>query len=535
MQRTRLAMLILLVCGVTAPPVASADPPASWRVIGGAPSTIATHPHQVGLVFASATSAFTGQYCGGTIVDARHVVTAAHCVESPGDEPLEIQPADVEVFAGATTLSSAVPAQARRVAVTKVSFFPGWDPRTFDKDLAVLELAEDVVGPSADPDAAPATPATPADGALLAPGAALTVSGWGNTSTTTNAFPDDLRAVDVKAVAEATCNGPTSYAGGVVAATMVCASDVGKDSCQGDSGGPLVSGAPGSWTLVGVVSWGNGCAVPDFPGVYTRLTNPELNAFVANRASLPSRPVVAGSTASVTGTPKVGATLTCTHGAVSGDGTSVSYTWVRAPETVIPGATQSTYVPAAADLDRAVFCIATARNAGGYTTREAPPSATVAAADPVPEPTPTPTPAPPQATPTPAPTATPVPTPTPTPTPVVVVDRTPPSGKLLKRTCTARTCTLTVRLTDTGSAIGLRKVTAKSATKVRYRCGPATRRRTCLRTETRTASVTRTASTSYRVTGRKLRRGARYVFTVVATDTSGNSRTLRYSSLTKRR
>ena len=84
----------------------------------------------------------------------------------------------------------------------------------------------------------------------------------------------------IKVLTNAACtNSQTSYNSGDITARMMCAgvSGGGKDACQGDSGGPLVSSGtgdgvtPGSnYELVGVVSWGYGCAAANAPGVYSR-------------------------------------------------------------------------------------------------------------------------------------------------------------------------------------------------------------------------------------------------------------------------
>ena len=68
----------------------------------------------------------------------------------------------------------------------------------------------------------------------------------------------------------------TSYASSVITSNMVCAgfSEGGKDSCQGDSGGPLVvprNSSDDSAIIYGVVSFGTGCAKPNYPGVYARV------------------------------------------------------------------------------------------------------------------------------------------------------------------------------------------------------------------------------------------------------------------------
>ena len=56
---------------------------------------------------------------------------------------------------------------------------------------------------------------------------------------------------------------------------MLCARAQGRDACQGDSGGPLVlqAGQGGPFSQIGLVSWGQGCAHPRYPGVYTRISS----------------------------------------------------------------------------------------------------------------------------------------------------------------------------------------------------------------------------------------------------------------------
>jgi len=105
----------------------------------------------------------------------------------------------------------------------------------------------------------------PAQGAGVATGAMANVAGWGATCEGC-AGTATLRFVAVPIVSNAQCN--TNYGGGITTA-MLCAGfpQGGRDACQGDSGGPLTIGG----TLVGVVSWGHGCARPNFPGVYARV------------------------------------------------------------------------------------------------------------------------------------------------------------------------------------------------------------------------------------------------------------------------
>ena len=104
-------------------------------------------------------------------------------------------------------------------------------------------------------------------------GSSLTVMGWGNQSTTGEEFPDRLFQVEVPLVSNQQCANNYAPGGTTITENMICAGfkQGGKDSCQGDSGGPLLYQLNGTWQQVGIVSFGEGCAQPDFPGVYARV------------------------------------------------------------------------------------------------------------------------------------------------------------------------------------------------------------------------------------------------------------------------
>jgi len=101
-------------------------------------------------------------------------------------------------------------------------------------------------------------------------GKSLTVSGWGARSEGGRP-PTTLHAVRVPGISNYQCR--RSYRS--ITDAMICAGETrgGVDSCQGDSGGPLTYTSGGSTYVVGVVSWGRGCARPDYPGVYSRVTS----------------------------------------------------------------------------------------------------------------------------------------------------------------------------------------------------------------------------------------------------------------------
>ena len=265
---------------------ASSDPDTSPQdvdalIVGGDPISITAAPWQVALLFANASSAaddgFLDQFCGGSLISNQWIVTAAHCMVD--EDSVELLPAEVEVAVGESVLSEI--SSADRLAVDRVVISPDYDGDVVS-DIALLRLSSPVAFSGT---TAPiAIPEVAWQGNLPAAGTALQVTGWGCRSPIEDAEPcpdvaDLYFANQLESVEVSDISGPTSSNCGANLdydpTIMLCAGDEAGvvDSCSGDSGGPLAV-VPNWWTatLVGVVSFGVGCAQPSFPGVYTRVS-----------------------------------------------------------------------------------------------------------------------------------------------------------------------------------------------------------------------------------------------------------------------
>ncbi|XP_053685995.1 trypsin 5G1-like [Sabethes cyaneus] len=221
----------------------SGDSPSSdHRIVGGYDVDISDVPFQVSLNYG------WGHQCGGSIISSRWVLTAAHCINS----------GNLKVRVGSTRHAQG----GQLVKVGRKLKHPKYDSTSIDYDFALLELSENLQLTDA------VSPVNlPEQDESVVDGACLQVSGWGNTQNAVK-VSKTLKATNVPAVNQEQC--AKSYASfGKVTPRMICAGfeKGGKDACQGDSGGPLVEGN----TLVGVVSWGLGCARPGYPGVYARV------------------------------------------------------------------------------------------------------------------------------------------------------------------------------------------------------------------------------------------------------------------------
>merc|ERR1719394_27265 len=228
------------------------------RIVGGQETEEHEYPWQVGLVSRNGRT----PWCGGTLISSTHVLTAAHCTQTDAS--------NIRVLLGEHNIADSV---FNRVDVAEIINHPDYDSRTTDNDYAILRLSQAVPFTN---EVAPAC--LPADTGATYAGVLATVTGWGTLSRGGNQ-PTALQEVDVTVTTNTECNN----AYGSITANMICAADSGKDSCQGDSGGPLIAAENGRQALIGVVSWGRGCAFEGFPGVYARVTE-KMSWILANTA-----------------------------------------------------------------------------------------------------------------------------------------------------------------------------------------------------------------------------------------------------------
>lgn len=157
-----------------------------------------------------------------------------------------------------------------------------YDSQSLNNDIALLELDAPV-------SYSPIDDLDDSSTSVSQPGQTVTVAGWGATSMG-GVGSGVAHEVQVPIVAQETC--AINYAGSTITSGMICAGlqQGGRDSCQGDSGGPLFgtpSGATGP-VLIGVVSWGQGCALAGYPGVYARVSH--FHAWIMDNAAMAPPP-----------------------------------------------------------------------------------------------------------------------------------------------------------------------------------------------------------------------------------------------------
>ena len=265
-----LALSIITTFGVYAEETARLDQRLfETKIIDGQKSDVDAWPFMTAIV-SKGQSAFNGQFCGGSFIGDKYVLTAAHCID-------EKNPENLDVIIGIHDLNLEA-TQGQRVAVKNIYAHEQYSTVTLNKDIAILELERSVA----------ATPVTlDASRDTLAENDSVTVMGWGNQQSNPaedSIYPNELFEVSLPVVNQATCKASGGSYSSIDESTL-CAGyeDGGKDSCQGDSGGPLVFDNNGIVTQVGVVSWGEGCAQPNKYGVYANVAH--LKSWIDNQTN----------------------------------------------------------------------------------------------------------------------------------------------------------------------------------------------------------------------------------------------------------
>ncbi|HEY1358959.1 MAG TPA: serine protease [Thermoleophilaceae bacterium] len=501
MGLARRSILLALVLALALPAGAS----AATRIIGGTDASPGDFPYQVLLDV-------DGGQCGGSIIDQRHVVTAAHCVEDidSGFYPRIIDPSTVRVFYGGVDQGAngfnSGGGDLTEVGVDTISVDPrrqrhlGLD----EYDSAMLTLDSDIVTGA---NAQPIGLASPTDlSNAFHPAAGFenpVVSGWGVTTDNPNDDPSrKLKFAHVPLVPDSSSDCSGEYAGDFHPSVMLCAGDSTHDSCYGDSGGPLAIAVntdtpPANRRLAGLVSFGDGCA--SARGVYTEVPEPGTTAFIQRRPEI-SPPSVLGLP-HPTGTARVGQKVSCVPPSHPAGVSAERYIWYTLDlngnfNEFTEGA--ATVVLPSGALNQRIVCDVRFENAGGYQYIEGDESGALGPVGAAIAPTPTPTPK----------------------------DTTKPKAKIQKVRCKHGRCSITIKATDSGGNLK----TVRERVKGKYkRCRRVHGKRRC-----KTRSVNKKLKLKKKGGGIytskiKLRKG-RYAVSVRAVDSVKNS-----SKLAKKR
>ena len=514
-----LAALLGLVLGASTA-AASAGP----QVVGGSVTPITSAPFIVALYDPSEPDPYQGQFCGGVILDATHVITAAHCLLDDASGQA-MPPSAVAVLAGTGDLYGAGVSDP----AAQTSFDPDWDPSTGHGDIGIVTLAEPLwsgVAPARDGTStiAPIPLVTSPSLALAqSSGTTATAFGWGydeplspSGGPVAGGYPNLLQSVPLALITNAQCAvALEGIAGFSIAPAQLCASPAPASTastCFGDSGGPLVI-APGGSTpaddvLVGLVDLVYGCG-HGFPDVFTNVADPGNVAFLGS--SPPQAPFQpGGATASIAGSW----TLTCDSGGWIG-GPTLGYQFYvdtgegnSQPLTAVQSS--PSYTPPPGGVGGSVFCLVTAANRGGFAyaeSGEVTPFPSVAATTVTTSATPA------------AVTPTSSSTTSTTSTTTATTSAARPTLRLLGRGCARRRCTVVVAGSDAGGP-GVLTVSSSLRAVERRACRVGGRRATCTRSVRRSSSVQSLSGVRFEVTAAGLAPG-RYTLTLVAVDRAG--------------
>uniref|UniRef100_A0A8C5LKE0 Transmembrane protease serine n=1 Tax=Jaculus jaculus TaxID=51337 RepID=A0A8C5LKE0_JACJA len=251
---TRKPFLLIDSCGIR---VTSSNMPlpassSTERIVQGRETAMEGEwPWQASLQLIGA-----GHQCGATLISNTWLLTAAHCFRKNKDPSQWI-----------ATFGTTITPPAVKRNLGKIILHEDYHRETNENDIAVAQLTarvefSNIVQRVCLPDSSMKLP----------PQTSVFVTGFGSI-VDDGPTQNKLRQARVETIGTDVCNRKDVY-DGLITPGMLCAGFMeGKvDACKGDSGGPLVYDNRDIWYIVGIVSWGQSCALPKKPGVYTRVT-----------------------------------------------------------------------------------------------------------------------------------------------------------------------------------------------------------------------------------------------------------------------
>jgi secreted trypsin-like serine protease len=344
-------------------PIIAWAAPVKARVINGTSSQDGEYPW-IASIAPLGSLPKQGHICGGVLIDANHVLTAAHCVYDYLETPDQLQ-----VTIGRTKLSSS---EGITVPSNGIIIHPDYSYESSINDIAIIRVENTGLTNFI-------SPVSQSEFDYWKGGNNSKILGWGYVDQYYPVRPDNLQEAEVPIIEDDACS--TRIGIDFDSESMLCAGKLassvsaedGVDACNGDSGGPLLVNTPSGLKLAGLVSWGYACGSEKYWGVYTRVAN-----YFDWLSSIPGIVPYAKVPPTIHGRPEVNSTLTCDKGEWGGDAVEkYIYEWQDVNEGVVKSGTKPSYTLTTNDIGRNLKCIVHAVSKVGESDSESSQTGTV--------------------------------------------------------------------------------------------------------------------------------------------------------------